>query len=106
MRFLKRYVLEHRVIVARSIGRPLERWEIVHHKNHMRRDNRIENLEIKTCALEHMAETLAFDALAKMKQRITEQDTLITELNDRIQQLEVELAELRPLRIMPESIAW
>lgn len=39
--------LEHRVIMEAHLGRTLETWEHVHHKNHDRSDNRLENLEVK-----------------------------------------------------------
>lgn len=37
---------EHRYIVEMEIGRELTKQETVHHKNGIRKDNRIENLEL------------------------------------------------------------
>jgi len=41
------WVLEHRAIVADDLGRPLAASETVHHKNGVRTDNRLENLELR-----------------------------------------------------------
>lgn len=48
------FVLKHRLVVERAIGRYLREDEDVHHINHIRDDNRIENLQVMTHA-EHAA---------------------------------------------------
>jgi hypothetical protein len=40
------FVMEHIYIMSEYLGRPLERGETVHHKNGVKSDNRLENLEL------------------------------------------------------------
>jgi hypothetical protein len=51
-------VREHRIVMARMIGRPLLRTEVVHHRNDIRDDNRPENLELFDSNGEHLSVTL------------------------------------------------
>lgn len=47
------YVMEHRLIMAQHLGRPLLRSEVVHHVNHEPTDNRLENLQLFASNGEH-----------------------------------------------------
>ncbi len=62
------YVREHRLVVAQNLGRPLESWEVVHHLNHNKLDNRLENLELISGQSRHHQETLSHNEMLRLKQ--------------------------------------
>lgn len=61
---ISHHILEHRLVMAKHLGRCLQSWEVVHHKNRNKSDNSIGNLELLPNASRHAPFT-------KMEQRIS-----------------------------------
>jgi len=76
-------IAEHRLVVTQHIGRPLEPWELVHHINGVKDDNRIGNLEL----LKHRKDHLVSANFQR----------LVVELQERVVTLEAEVVLLRSL---------
>jgi len=69
------YCMEHRLVMARGIGRPLTPNDIVHHRNGDKTDNAPENLEI-TDRKAHLTAHRA-DVTAAMKAATVRSDTRV-----------------------------
>ena len=89
------YVLEHRLVVAKALGRCLQPWEIVHHKHDQypagsiedKQDNRYpENLQLIS-DLGHKQLTVLECRLTRLEKKVKEQRNLIRLLQWQIKEL-------------------
>lgn len=80
-------VLEHRLVVARALGRCLQPWEIVHHKDNCPRDdNRYpETLQLVTDE-RHNQITILETRIARLEKRITllEAENILLKQHERV----------------------
>ena len=72
------FVLEHRLVMEKHLGRILDKKEVVHHLNGVKDDNRIENLGLMKCLGQHVA--IHFDAIAESDRLRQENEQLKSEL--------------------------
>ena len=82
------YVFEHRLVIAKHLNRCLLPWEVVHHINGVKDDNRFENLILLKSQYRHTVST-------RMEQELKRQHREIGKLQARMTLLEAENILLR-----------
>lgn len=100
--------LEHRIVMERKLGRDLYPGESVHHKNGIRSDNRIDNLELWTTALTDTFQKGMFDRTQPNGQRVEDivsfcEEFLYTHKPSALLKRERDHIEHRSRRVYPRN---
>ena len=70
-------ILDHRIVMAETLGRPLEKWEVVHHIDGDNQNNDSSNLQLLPNQTEHTAYTMLQTRVYRLEQTVGELQTRI-----------------------------
>lgn len=84
MRNRKNYILEHRLVMAEHLNRCLEPWEVIHHINGIKNDNRIENLELLPRQCDHVPYMVLQERVMQLEKEVRLLKWQIKQLNTRL----------------------
>jgi len=72
------YVAEHRLVMAKHLNRRLLPWEVVHHKNGNKGDNRLENLQLLPTPVYHAGDILLKREYKRLLQNVDRLEMRVT----------------------------
>jgi len=99
---VKHCVFEHRYVMAKHLGRNLQKWELVHHKNGIKDDNRLENLELLTPGQHSISHNKGYRD-GYQKGLLDGWDKQIVELKSRVSILEQRITLLEAEKVLEGS---
>ena len=86
------YIMEHRLVMAKCLKRCLLPWEVVHHRNGIKDDNQLGNLELLGVRGKH--NTIVNRHLKKQERRIQELEKTVASQDIRIKMLQFRLQDI------------
>lgn len=82
------YIFQHRLVMAKYLKRNLLPWEVIHHKNGIKEDNRLENLELLPASYKHTSTIRMQTHIKKLEQKLVKLEGELEEQQKQIRLLQ------------------